>query len=123
MQLMVKVDRMKAISYSNALNPPGIGSAGSVTIPKGKNEAAISLTNSSAAIGEWPLIVHAVVGGTNSDQACNFDHRRPFVCVPKHQQLNADADVLVDVEVLRELPEHANLVGRSLLGSFVNRTK
>ena len=45
-------------------NPPGIGSSSSVKIPKGQNEASIPLTaNGSAAIGQWPFIVYAYVGG------------------------------------------------------------
>ncbi len=110
MQLMVKVDRggfEGDIPIRMLYNPPGIGSAGSVTIPKGKNEAAISLTaNSSAAIGEWPLIVYAVVGGneiaTKPATLTIEDRLFAFEFPKTSTELNADADVLVDVEVLRE---------------------
>ena len=110
MELVVKVERGDFegdIPIRMLYNPPGIGSAGSVTIPKGKNEAAISLTaNSSAAIGDWPLIVYAVVGGNEIatlPATLTIEDRLFAFEFPKTStELNADADVLVDVEVLRD---------------------
>jgi len=44
-------------------NPPGIGSSGSISIPKGQNEAIIPLTaNGGAAIGKWPIVIRALAG-------------------------------------------------------------
>ena len=110
MGLVVKVDRGDFdgdIPIRMLYNPPGIGSAGSVTIPKGKNEASISLTaNASASIGDWPLIVYAVVGGNEiatMPATLTIEDRLFAFEFPKTStELNADADVLVDVEVLRE---------------------
>lgn len=110
MELVVKVDRGDFdgdIPIRMLYNPPGIGSAGSVTIPKGKNEAAISLTaNTSAAIGNWPLIVYAIVGGneiaTTPANLSIEDRLFAFEFPKTSTELNADADVLVDVEVLRD---------------------
>lgn len=110
MELVVKVERGDFegdIPIRMLYNPPGIGSAGSVTIPKGKNEAAISLTaNSSAAIGDWPLIVYAVVGGneiaTLPAMLTIEDRLFAFEFPKTSTELNADADVIVDVEVLRD---------------------
>jgi len=112
MELVVKVDRGDFegdIPIRMLYNPPGIGSAGSVTIPKGKNEGKISLTaNSSAAIGEWPLIVYAVVGGieiATMPASLTIEDRLFAFEFPKTSaELNAEADVLVDVEVLRDFP-------------------
>lgn len=110
MELVVKVDRGEFdgdIPIRMLYNPPGIGSAGSVTIPKGKNEAAISLTaNASAAIGDWPLIVYAVVGGneiaTTPANLSIEDRLFAFEFPKTSTELNADADVVVDVEVFRD---------------------
>ena len=39
-------------------NPPGIGSAGAITIDKGKNDGVYPLNaNEGAAIGKWPMMV------------------------------------------------------------------
>ncbi len=39
-------------------NPPGVGSAGAITIDKGKNEGVYPLNaNGGAAIGKWPMMV------------------------------------------------------------------
>ncbi len=110
MELVVKVDRGDFegdIPIRMLYNPPGIGSAGSVTIPKGQNEAKIALTaNGSAAIGEWPVIVYAVVGGieiATTPATLTIEDRLFAFEFPKTSaELNADADVLVDVEVLRD---------------------
>ena len=110
MELVVKVDRggfEGDIPIRMLYNPPGIGSTASVTIPKGKNEGIISVTaNGSAAIGEWPIIVYASVGGNEiaTDPAMLTIEDRLFAFeFPKtSSELNADADVLVDVEVLRD---------------------
>ena len=110
MELVVKVDRGDFdgdIPIRMLYNPPGIGSAGSVTIPKGKNEAAISLTaNTSAAIGNWPLIVYAIVGGneiaTTPANLSIEDRLFAFEFPKTSTELNADADVVVDIEVLRD---------------------
>lgn len=110
MNLVVKVDRggLDAdISIRMLYNPPGIGSSGSIKIPKGKNEASIPLTaNGSAAIGTWPVIVYAYVGGNEiatepamleiADKVFNFGFPKTS------SELGAEADILVDVEVLRE---------------------
>ena len=110
MELVVKVDRggfEGDIPIRMLYNPPGIGSAGSVTIPKGKNEGIISVTaNGSATIGEWPIIVYASVGGNEiaTDPAMLTIEDRLFAFeFPKtSSELNAETYVLVDVEVLRD---------------------
>ncbi|MGB0761942.1 MAG: PPC domain-containing protein, partial [Rubripirellula sp.] len=110
MELVVKVERGDFegdIPIRMLYNPPGIGSAGSVTIPKDKSEAKISLTaNSSAAIGDWPLIVYGVVGGieiATMPATLTIEDRLFAFEFPKTStELNAEADVLVDVEVLRD---------------------
>ncbi|MAI34358.1 MAG: PPC domain-containing protein [Rubripirellula sp.] len=110
MELVVKVERGEFegdIPIRMLYNPPGIASTGSVTIPKGKNEAKISVTaNSSAAIGDWPIIVYAVVGGneiaTMPATLAIEDRLFAFEFPKTSTELNAEADVLVDVEVLRD---------------------
>lgn len=88
-------------------NPPGIGSSGSITIPKGKDQAVIPITaNGSAAIGQWPLIVYASVAGNEiasepvmldiQDKLFNFTFPKTSA------ELSAEATVLVEVEVMRE---------------------
>lgn len=95
------------ISVRMLYNPPGIGSSGSIKIPKGKDEAHIPITaNGSAAIGKWPLIVYASVAGNEiasepvtleiADRIFNFGFPKTS------SELGAEADVLVNVEVLRE---------------------
>lgn len=110
MELVVKVERGDFegdIPIRMLYNPPGIGSAASVTIPKDKSEAKISLTaNASAAIGDWPLIVYGVVGGieiATMPATLTIEDRLFAFEFPKTStELNAEADVLVDVEVLRD---------------------
>lgn len=110
MELVVKVERGSFegdIPIRMLYNPPGIGSAASVTIPKDKSEATISLTaNGSAAIGEWPVIVYATVGGneiaTEPSTLTIEDRLFAFEFPKTSTELNADAFILVDIEVLRD---------------------
>ncbi|MGI9471817.1 MAG: PPC domain-containing protein [Rubripirellula sp.] len=110
MELIVKVDRggLDAdIPVRLLYNPPGIGSSGSIKIPKGKDEARIPVTaNGSAAIGEWPIIVYASVGGNEiATQPCKLeiaDKIFTFEFPKTSAELGATADVLVDVEIGRE---------------------
>jgi hypothetical protein len=88
-------------------NPPGIGSSGSIKIPKGQNEAKIPVTaNGSAAIGEWPIIAYASVGGneiaTEPRKLEIADKIFTFEFPKTSAELGATAEVLVDVEVGRE---------------------
>ncbi len=94
------------ISVRLLYNPPGIGSSGSIKIPKGQNEAKIPITaNSSAAIGKWPVIAYAYVGGNEiasepvmleiADKIFTFGFPKTS------SELGAQADVLVDVEIGR----------------------
>jgi hypothetical protein len=108
--LVVKVDRggLDAdISIRMLYNPPGIGSSGSIKIPKGKDEVVFPLTaNGSAAIGTWPVIVYASVGGNEiatepvmleiADKLFNFGFPKTSA------ELGGEAVVLVDVEVMRD---------------------
>lgn len=110
MDLVVKIDRggLDAdVGIRMLYNPPGIGSSGSINIPKGKDEAKIPLTaNGSANIGSWPIIVYASVSGNEiatepavlevADQFFNFTFPKTSA------ELGAEAAVLVDVEVNRE---------------------
>jgi hypothetical protein len=110
MGLAVKVDRggLDAdIPVRMLYNPPGIGSSGSIKIPKGKNEATIPLTaNGSAAIGNWPVIVYASVGGNEiatlpatleiADKIFNFGFPNTSA------ELGSEADVLIDIETTRQ---------------------
>ncbi len=95
------------ISIRLLYNPPGIGSSGSIKIPKGKTEASIPITaNGSAAIGNWPIIAYASVGGNEiasepvnleiADKIFNFGFPKTSA------ELGAGADVIVDIEVTRE---------------------
>ncbi|MCG8649189.1 MAG: PPC domain-containing protein [Pirellulales bacterium] len=88
-------------------NPPGIGSSGSIRITKGTNEAKIPITaNGSAAIGTWPVIAYASVGGNEiasepimleiSDKIFNFGFPKTS------SELGGQADILVDVEIAKE---------------------
>ena len=92
-------------------NPPGIGSSGSIKIPKGKNEAAIPLTaNGSAAIAEWPIIVYASISDGNGSYEIATDPVSlevadkffKFTFPKTSAELGGAADVLVDVDVARE---------------------
>lgn len=110
MELVVKVDRggLDAdIPIYMLYNPPGIGSSRSIKIKKGQTEAKIPLTaNSSAAIGTWPLIVYASVGGNEiatepvtleiADKVFDFGFPKTSA------ELDSTADVIVDVDVTRE---------------------
>ena len=110
MDLVVKIDRggLDAdVAIRMLYNPPGIGSSGSIKIPKGQNEATLPLTaNGSAAIGKWPIIVYAAVGGNEiatlpveleiADRVFNFGFPKTAT------ELGATADVIVNVEKTRE---------------------
>ncbi len=110
MDLVVKVDRggLDAdIPIRMLYNPPGIGSSGSINIPKGQDEASIPVTaNSSAAIGQWPLIVYAAVAGNEiatepvtleiADKLFNFSFPKTS------SELGGEARVIVDIETTRE---------------------
>ena len=110
MELVVKVDRGDLdadIPIRLLYNPPGIGSSGSIKIPKGQNEAKIPITaNSSAAIGEWPIIVYASVAGNEiATQPCKLeiaDKIFTFGFPKTSAELGSTADVLVDLEIGRE---------------------
>ena len=110
MNLTVKVDRggLDAdIPIRMLYNPPGIGSSGSINIPKGKNEASIPLTaNGSASIGPWPIIIYASVGGNEiATEPANLeiaDKLFTFAFPKTSSELGADANVLVDIEITRE---------------------
>ena len=110
MELVVKVDRggLDAdIPIRLLYNPPGIGSSGSIKIPKGQNEAKIPVTaNGSAAIGEWPIIAYASVGGNEiATEPRNLeiaDKIFTFEFPKTSAELGSTAEVLVDVEVGRE---------------------
>lgn len=110
MNLVVKVDRggLDAdIPVRLLYNPPGIGSSGSIKIRKGKNEASIPITaNKSAAIGKWPLIAYASVGGVEiatdpvdleiADKIFNFTFPKTS------SEQGGTANIIVEVEVARE---------------------
>ena len=110
MGLVVKIDRGTLdadVPIRLLYNPPGIGSSGSIKIPKGQNEAVIPLTaNGSAAIGQWPVIVYASVAGNEiasepvmldiQDKLFNFTFPKTSA------ELSSESAVLVDVEVMRE---------------------
>ncbi len=110
MDLFVKIDRggLDAdVSIRMLYNPPGIGSSGSIKIPKDQNEASIPLTaNGSAAIGKWPIIVYASVGGNEiatlpveleiADRIFNFAFPKTAT------ELGASADVVVNIEKTRD---------------------
>ena len=110
MGLVVKINRGDLdadVPIRMLYNPPGIGSSGSINIAKGQNEAVIPLTaNSSAAIGQWPLIVYASVGGNEiasepvildvQDKLFNFTFPKTSA------ELGGETAVLVDVEVMRD---------------------
>ena len=110
MGLVVKINRGDLdadVPVRMLYNPPGIGSSGSITIPKGKNEAVIPITaNSSAAIGQWPVIVYASVAGNEiasepvmldvQDKLFNFTFPKTST------ELGSEATVIVEVEVMRE---------------------
>ncbi len=110
MGLVVKINRGDLdadVPIRMLYNPPGIGSSGSIKIAKGQNEAVIPLTaNSSAAIGQWPLIVYASVGGNEiasepvmldvQDKLFNFTFPKTSA------ELGGETAVLVDVEVMRD---------------------
>jgi hypothetical protein len=114
MDLVVKVDRGgydADISVRMLYNPPGIGSSGSIKIPKGKNEATIPLTaNGSAAIAEWPIIVYASISDGNGAYEIATDPVTlevadkffTFTFPKTSAELGGPADVLVDVDVARE---------------------
>lgn len=110
MGIVVKIDRGELdadVPVRLLYNPPGIGSSGSIKIPKGKTEAIIPITaNSSAAIGQWPIIVYASVAGNEiasepvildvQDKLFNFTFPKTSA------ELGSDATVIVEVEVMRE---------------------
>ncbi len=114
MDLVVKADRggyENDISVRLLYNPPGIGSSGSIKIPKGQNETSIPITaNSSAALATWPLIAYGYISdGNGSYQIATepvtlevVDKFFNFTFPKTSAELNEPADVLVDVEVARE---------------------
>ena len=110
MDLVVKIDRGgldAEVAIRMLYNPPGIGSSGSIKIPKDQNEASIPLTaNGSAAIGKWPVIVYASVGGNEiatlpveleiAERIFNFTFPKTAT------ELGATADIVVNIEKTRE---------------------
>ncbi len=108
--LVVKIDRggLDAdVPIRMLYNPPGIGSSGSIKIPKGQDQATIPLTaNGSAAIGSWPVIVYASVAGNEiATEPATLEIADKFFTFgfPKTSaELGRQASVLVDVEVNRE---------------------
>jgi len=70
MNLKVVAERkgnfQEPISIEMVFNPPGVSSAGGVSIPGGKNEAAILLNaNNGAMVREWKTAVAGVAGVKN----------------------------------------------------------
>ncbi len=115
MQLKVVAKRQEGFNEPIAVyllyNPPGIGSSGSVSIPAGQQEAVIPLTaNSSAAIGQWPLIVlgQSQAGNGNIDvasQQAQLEIADIFVDLAIEKsaaELGQEADVLVLVTKKRD---------------------
>jgi hypothetical protein len=110
MNVMVKIDRggLDAdVPIRMLYNPPGIGSSTNIKIAKGEDQATIPLTaNASAALGTWPLIAYASVGGNEiatepklveiADKFFNFGFPKASA------ELGSPASVLIDVEVNRE---------------------
>ncbi len=113
MELTVTIDRGgydADVAVRLLYNPPGIGSSGSIKIPKGSNEAKIPITaNSSAAIGDWPVIAYAIISDGNGSYeiasepiTLTIEDKIFTFGFPKTSaELGADANVLVDVEIGR----------------------
>ncbi|WP_218934241.1 PPC domain-containing protein [Rosistilla ulvae] len=113
MELTVTIDRADYdadVAVRLLYNPPGIGSSGSIKIPKGSNEAKIPITaNASAAIGEWPVIASAIISDGNGSYEIASDPITLNIAdkiftfgFPKtSSELGADANVVVDVEIGR----------------------
>lgn len=135
MQLKVMARRAEGFDEPIAIfmlyNPPGIGSSGSISIPKGKTEGTIPLTaNGNARIGQWPLIVlgrSKVAGGDVevASQEANLEIADVFFTFAFEKsaaELDQETDVLVRVEKKRDFPgtATAELLGLPAKTSLVD---
>jgi hypothetical protein len=101
--------------------PPGIGAASSIAIPKGQTECLYPITaNGSAAIGKWPVyaIASANINGSawTASQMASLEIAEPFVGIALKRasvELGQETEILADVQVLKELkvPAQVTLVG------------
>ena len=101
--------------------PPGIGAASSIAIPKGQTEGLYPITaNGSAALGKWPVyaIASANVNGAawTASQMATLEIAEPFVGIALKRasvELGQETEVLADVQVLKDLktPATVTLIG------------
>ncbi len=126
MQLQVVARRKDGfqgpIAVSLLYNPPGIGSAGAVSIAPDQSAALIPLTaNSSPGVGQWPLVVlgRADAGGGTIDVASQpalLEIAEPFFTLAFEKsaaEIGQQADVIVRIEKQRDF---AGTASAELLG-------
>lgn len=92
-----------AIAVSMLYNPPGIGSASSVSIPEGKNEAELPLTaNGNASIASWPITVTAKASSLETASPfAQLEIAEPFIgvsFVKSAAELGQETTVMVKIE-------------------------
>jgi hypothetical protein len=101
--------------------PPGIGAASAISIPKGQTEGLYQITaNGSATLGKWPVyaIASSNVNGAawTASQMATLEIAEPFVGIALKRasvELGQETEVLADVQVLKELkaPATVTLIG------------
>ena len=111
-----------AISVYLPWNPPGVGSAGGVAIPEGKDEAVIPMNaDGGAELRTWKIVVNGASGVASgpimvSSQLANLTISQPFVNLT-YQAASVDqgkeVDMAVKVTKVMDFPgeAQANLLG------------
>lgn len=122
MQLKVRARRQEgfkaAIAVSLPWLPPGVGAAGTVSIPEGADEVAIPMNaDGSAELRSWKLVVNGTSTGPTgpvmvSSQLFNLAIAGPFVGLTYQNatcEQGKEADLLVKVTRNTEFPGEAQV--------------
>ncbi len=106
------------IAVSLPWNPPGVGSAGGVSIPEGQNEAIIPLNaNSNAELKTWKVVVDGTSGTPGgpmrvSSQLFNLTIAEPYVNLAYQNttvEQGKETDLLVKVNKVKDFEGEAQV--------------
>jgi hypothetical protein len=110
------------IAISLPWNPPGVGSAGGVSIPEGQNEALIPMNaDGGAEIRTWKIVVNGYSNGPTgplmvSTQLANLAVAEPYLALQYNNtsvEQGKEVDLAVKVQKLADFPGEATV---TLLG-------